>query len=170
MISATGKSRFVDRRFQQGMTLLELMLVLLIIGLLSAAAVLTLPSDNSEREMRQFSERMVAFFRYARQEAVFTGTSYGVLWQGGKPQLVKRSESSWEIQSDSRLESLQTAAGRYEMYLESAKKLLDLSQDYQTPQILFTNDGQVSPFILIIRDGQGLELSLNDSLTLEQAE
>lgn len=170
MTSAIGNSLKRAHHSQRGMTLLELLLVLLIIGLLSAAAVLTLPSDGGERDMRQLSERMVAFFRYARQEAVFSGTTHGILWQGGKPLLVKRSTSGWDIQSDSRLESLQSAAGQYPMFLERSQKLLDLSQDYQTPQILFTNDGQVSPFTLIIRGPQGKELSLNDGLTLEQAE
>lgn len=170
MISATGRPHLPQRRLQQGMTLLELLLVLLIIGLLSAAAVLTLPSDNDERDLQQLSERLVAYFRYARQEAVFSGTTHGILWQGGKPQLVKRTSSGWDIQSDSRLDSLQAAAARYPMFLERSKQLLDLSQDYETPQILFTNDGQVSPFTLIIRGKEGRERSLNDSLTLEQAE
>ncbi len=168
MILATGDQHLPVKQFQRGMTLLELMLVLLIIGLLSAAAVLTLPSDNDERDMRQLSERMVSYFRYVRQEAVFTGTSHGILWQGGKPLLVKRTTSGWDIQSDSRLSELQAAASRYPMFLEQSKKLLDLSQDYQSPQILFTNDGQVSPFVLIIRGAEGRELTLNDSLTLEQ--
>ncbi|MFT5603464.1 MAG: type II secretion system protein H [Paracoccaceae bacterium] len=170
VISVTGDPHLPVKQCQQGMTLLELMLVLLIIGLLSAAAVLTLPSDNDERDMRQLSERLVSYFRYARQEAVFTGTSHGILWQGGRPLLVKRSTSGWDIQDDSRLSSLHNAASRYPMFLERSKQLLDLSQDYQTPQILFTNDGQVSPFVLIIRGKEGRELSLNDSLTLEQAE
>ena len=170
MILATGNSLKTHHRSQRGMTLLELLLVLLIIGLLSAAAVLTLPTDGSERDMRNLSERLVAYFRYARQEAVFSGTTHGIMWQGGKPLLVKRSTSGWDIQSDARLGALQTAAAQYPMFLGRSKKLLDLSQDYQTPQILFTNDGQVSPFTLIIRGPQGRELSLNDSLTLEQGE
>ncbi len=166
VISATGNTP----RYQRGLTLLEILLVVLIIGLLSTVAVLTLPTDNSQRELRQMAERMTAFFRYARQEAVFTGTTHGVLWREGEPQLVKRSVEGWEILVDDRLVNLQQAASRHPMFLKQSKQLLDLSQDYETPQIVFTNDGQVSPFTLIIRGPEGLEVSLDDSLSLAPEE
>lgn len=164
MISVTGNKGF---RKQRGLTLLEILLVVLIIGLLSTVAVLTLPSDNHQRDLRQMAERMTAFFRYARQEAVFTGITHGVLWRGASPQLVKRTVDGWEIQNDPRLEKLQQAAAQRPMFLEQSRQLLDLSQDYELPQIVFTNDGQVSPFRLIIRGPEGLEITVDDSLKLE---
>lgn len=173
MISATGNAKitiFKGTRIPRGMTLLELMLVLLIIGLLSAAVVLTLPSDSGARELRQLAERMTGYFRYARQEAVFSGTSHGILWRGRRPLLVKRGAEGWEVRADSRLEALQETAATYRMFLDRDGKLLDLSQDFQTPQLLFTNDGQVAPFTLIIRGEDGLEVTLTDSLTLEPEE
>ena len=161
----------MDRRARKairGYSLLELLVVILLIGLLSTVAVLTLPSDNSQRELRQITERLAAYFRYARQEAVFSGTTHGILWRDNRPLLVKRSAEGWDIKSDSRVESVQAAAAGFEMYLQRQQELLDLSRSFESPQILFTNDGQVSPFELIIRGQDGSEQVLTDSLTLEE--
>ena len=167
VISVTGKA-IVSPGRQRGLTLLEILLVVLIIGLLSTVAVLTLPSDNGQREVRTMAERMVSLFRYARQEAVFSGVTHGIVWRDGRPELLRRSEAGWDVVADTRLKSLQERAVEFPMYMETESQRLDLSQKYEAPQILFTNDGQVSPFQLVIthRNNEA-EFQLSDTLTLE---
>ncbi|MBB3048070.1 general secretion pathway protein H [Litorivivens lipolytica] len=168
MTSATGNSRQILLSRQRGLTLLEILLVVLIIGLLSTVAVLTLPSDNGQRDVRTMAERMVSLFRYARQEAVFSGVTHGIVWRQGRPELLRRGAEGWDSVPDRRLASLQEKATQFPMFLETGSQRLDLSQDYEAPQILFTNDGQVSPFqLLITHREREAEFTVTDTLTLE---
>ncbi len=168
VISATGNRAAQIPSRQRGLTLLEILLVVLIIGLMSTVAVLTLPSDNGQRDVRIMAERMVALFRYARQEAVFSGLTHGIVWREGRPELLRRSEAGWDVVADKRLKSLQERAVDFPMFLETESRRLDLTQDYEVPQILFTNDGQVSPFQLVITHrNSAAEFQFTDSLTLE---
>ncbi|WP_417317570.1 type II secretion system minor pseudopilin GspH [Emcibacter sp.] len=61
---------------QAGFTLVELMVVIVIIGLISAVVVLNMPSPVSELE--EESERLAARLRLAAEESILTGQVTGV--------------------------------------------------------------------------------------------
>ena len=74
--SATGSSR----RARAGLTLVELMIVLVILGLAGAAVVMTLPdtTPSLDREAEVFAARLVR----AREEAILTNRTVEVTADG----------------------------------------------------------------------------------------
>lgn len=71
--SATGKA---ERRRRAGFTLLELLVVVTLIGLMSAVVVLSLPDPRPSLDVE--SERFAARLLRAREEAVMTGRTVEV--------------------------------------------------------------------------------------------
>lgn len=64
------------RRYEAGMTLVEVMLVLFIIGLASTVVVLTLPPQESPA--RQAASDLTRMLQTAQDRAILTGSSIGV--------------------------------------------------------------------------------------------
>lgn len=71
MTSATGTSEAAPARGQAGFTLVELVVVIAIIGLASAALVLTLPGPDDR--VRAAAAKLAAQAAAARDQAILTG-------------------------------------------------------------------------------------------------
>ena len=78
---ATGISVSSTRRpvrFRSaGFTLIEIMIVVFIIGLITAAAVITFAGDTRDTELDREAERLDALFDYAREQAELQTRDYG---------------------------------------------------------------------------------------------
>jgi general secretion pathway protein H len=60
-----------------GFTLLEIMIVVFIIGLITAAAVITFAGDTRDTELDKEAQRVDALFDYAREQAELQTRDYG---------------------------------------------------------------------------------------------
>lgn len=78
---ATGTSvsntRHRDRPRFAGFTLIEIMIVVFIIGLITAAAVITFAGDTRDSELDREAQRLDALFDYAREQAELQTRDYG---------------------------------------------------------------------------------------------
>jgi general secretion pathway protein H len=61
----------------RGFTLIELMIVVFIIGLITAAAVITFGGDRRDTELDRETERIHALFDYVREQAELQTRDYG---------------------------------------------------------------------------------------------
>lgn len=78
---ATGTSvnntRHRSRSRFAGFTLIEIMIVVFIIGLITAAAVITFAGDSRDTELDREAQRLNALFDYVREQAELQTRDYG---------------------------------------------------------------------------------------------
>ncbi|WP_354623165.1 type II secretion system minor pseudopilin GspH [Psychromonas sp. MME2] len=66
---------------QQGFTLLEVMLVLLLMGMISVGVVMTIPSNlTSEQSVQWQAQRFSTLLQFAEDEAMISGVELGLLF------------------------------------------------------------------------------------------
>ena len=68
----------VKRNQSSGFTMIELLVVITIIGVMSAAIVMNVSPNDPRRNMQKEAMRMVAVFRIAADEAAFQQVEIGV--------------------------------------------------------------------------------------------
>lgn len=90
-ISATGTDRMTGLR--SGFTLLELLVVLVIVGLMSAAVVLTLPAGTDR--LRAAAEGLARDVREAQARAITSGNMTGLVLTTRGYQVVRRARQGW---------------------------------------------------------------------------
>ncbi|WP_372865469.1 type II secretion system minor pseudopilin GspH [Spongiibacter sp.] len=165
MTSLTGRSN------QSGFSLLELLVVIFIIGLMSGVAVLTLPAKDGDALLRENRAVLLLALRGARAEAVFSGRSLGLLWEGDSGRFMVRSTEGWQPIDEGKLSRplRLDEALRSEILLggEPLRLPRDDSARVLTPQIVFLGDGQLSPFEWRLYAVDGSRLSVDDSLRIE---
>ena len=63
-----------------GFTLLEILVVILIIGIVSAAMLMTMNFTGRDTQLRTESERLLALMKYARDQAQLQTRNYGIVF------------------------------------------------------------------------------------------
>ena len=134
MTLATGT---FDRHGETGFTLVELVVVMLIVGIASAAAVLALPGAGDD--VRHSAERLAAHTVAARDMAILSGQSVRleVRSDGLTPQVAR--SGGWQAQPD--LPRLSLPAGQ------------SLASE-PAGAIAFDATGLATPARLVIRQGE----------------
>ncbi|WP_159238267.1 type II secretion system minor pseudopilin GspH [Zhongshania aliphaticivorans] len=167
-------------RNSRGFSLLELMVVIFIIGLLSGAAALTLPSKDGGALLQEQRYKLIGNLRSARAEAVFSGRSLGLAWEQQRGRFYVLTAQGWqviqqgvlakEVVLDERVRSLITVGGEP---IKSASEDSDArdegGEDQETtPQLMFLGDGQISPFEWRLSSDGAESLVLDEQLTVER--
>lgn len=79
--------------WQKGFTLLELMVVILIIGISTSMAMLFI--DTSDERLKHEAQRLLAMTQYARDEAVITGESLGLVIRDQEYFFTRLEKDKW---------------------------------------------------------------------------
>ncbi len=184
---STALSRSTRRCYGSGFTLIEVLVVVMIIGIISAFAVLGLGNLGDGRELQNEANRMAALIEMASDEATLQGRDFGLeLLQTGYRfvEFDPLTEQWFEVIGDDLMRSRTLAEDtEFELFLEDKRILLeidvaesgqsddddnsDLADDYQ-PHVLVLSSGDITPFVLeIFRHTDQTSIQLSASPTGE---
>ncbi|HMV59668.1 MAG TPA: type II secretion system minor pseudopilin GspH [Agitococcus sp.] len=169
-------------RQQQGFTLIEVLLVVLLIGIVSGIVLLAASPNDSSRVVATETERLAEVLVLASEEAINNNQQMGLLFDERSYRLMVLDETSQRWQ-----ESNEPLFAAYELpeivnlhlLKDDKDKLIVLDKDKNnkqddtqaiTPQLLFLSSGESSSVVLEIasEDGNKQQISVDDlsSVTL----
>jgi general secretion pathway protein H len=151
------------RASSAGFTLVELMIVVFIIGLMTAGIVITWGGDSRDSELREEAERLEALFSYVREQAELQTRDYGFLMNRLNYSFVVFDVTSnqWRVaEEDKALRERAIPEGLIpELVVEGRKVVLDSKRPSVTdfkPQVMIFGNGDISSFeVSLQRDGTG---------------
>ncbi|MDT0507576.1 GspH/FimT family pseudopilin [Novosphingobium sp. MMS21-SN21R] len=139
---------------QNGFSLVEMMVVLMVMGLLASVAVLTMPGD--ERKLRTEAERFAARTLAARDEAIVGSRPVSLVVSDGGYYFERRSDGRWQALPGRGFdltpwddETTVTAAGRQRLVfdslgLASGEAAVGLARGEQRLVVHIHRDGKVT--------------------------
>ena len=166
-----------------GFTLIEVLVVVVAIGIISAIVVLGLGNLGDDRELQTEARRITSLIELASDEATFQGRNFGLELLQKKYRFVEHDPLTgvWsEVLWDDLMRQHQLAQDtEFELFLENKRVLLDidtadlapnddtddddLTQEY-LPHILILSSGDITPFNLeIIRNTDRTRVALSVS-------
>ena len=174
-------------RYGSGFTLIEVMVVVTIIGIISAVVVLSLGNLGDDRELQTEARRITLLIEMASDEATLQGRDFGLefLQTGYRFVEYDALTGQWsEVFGDELMRLRQLAQDtEFDLFLEDRRILLDidaadsaqnddaddnyLRQDY-LPHILILSSGDITPFRLeIVRNTDRARVALGVSASGE---
>jgi general secretion pathway protein H len=151
-------------RLARGFTLLELMIVVFVIGLVTAGVVISFSGERRDEQLEREAERLDALFDYVREQAELQTRDYGfrigtrgysfvvfdVLANQWRP--AEEDDALRERPFPDGIETEVVVEGR-RVVLEAKKKDIE---DFR-PHVMIFSNGDVSSFEVILRRDQGEE-------------
>lgn len=142
-----------------GFTLAEMMVVLVLVGLIGAVAVLSLPSD--QRDLDRQALALALALERASDEAVLSGTPVGLTLDQTGWRFRRYRMGRWLPISDGSLGPRSWSAPTALILTGEGGAALPLEEG-PVPRLRFDALGQATPFRLeLSRDGQRLALTLD---------
>jgi general secretion pathway protein H len=144
-----------------GFTLLELMIVVFIIGLVTAGAVIAFSGQRNDTQLEREAQRLDALFDYAREQAELQTRDYGFRVNGLSYSFVVFDvlQNQWRpVDEDDAFRERKFPEGiRPQMAVEGRSVVLDKKkpgiEDF-TPQVMIFANGDLSSFeVSLRRDG-----------------
>jgi general secretion pathway protein H len=140
-----------------GFTLVELLVVVVIIGLVSAGAVLATGVLGRDTQLETESDRLLNLVVYAREQAELQTREYGLWFEGDGYQFLgfDPRRGIWDsIEEDEVLRARELPAGvRLSLVIEGRPVVLRPPRDKEErlPHLMLFSNGDVTPFELTVR-------------------
>ena len=180
--SATGISSSI-KRAQCGFTLIEILVVMLIIGIMTAGLVLSINVAHGDRALDQERDRILGLTDYMREQAALQSREYGMrCFQGGYEFLVYNHDPQnpdnglWQrIDDDPMMRARHLPHGLDLTLAVDGRKIVlpqeDVKADELTPQVLLYSSGELNLFELTLRrDSTGAGVRIAPSATEDKIE
>jgi len=170
-MSATGTSptslarqrrRASGARRGPGFTLIEVLIVVVIIGVITAGIVLSVNITGRDRELEKESDRLLALFSYAREQAALQTREYGVMFQDDGYEFLTYDmrRATWRsVFEDDALIARHLPDGLgFKLTVEARPVVLARPKDSKdkTPQVMIFSNGDLTTFAATLEREGGL--------------
>jgi len=139
-----------------GFTLIELMIVIFIIGIASAAVIFHGGHRNNAREAQAFAEQLKSQIQIIREQSVSQLSTMGLMLNAENYefyQYIEKPEKKWIPlrEQDNFWKSYTIPSSiKLNLALELKKTSTVTTTDEHQPQIIFLPNGEITPFTLTI--------------------
>jgi general secretion pathway protein H len=170
-ISATGTSPTSLARQRRpgsgargasGFTLIEVLIVVVIIGVITAGIVLSVNITGRDRELEKESDRLLALFGYAREQAELQTREFGVMFQDDGYEFLTYDtrRATWRsVFEDEALTARHLPDGLgFRLTVEARPVVLARPKDSKdkTPQVMIFSNGDLTTFAATLEREGGL--------------
>jgi general secretion pathway protein H len=169
---AAQRSRAAGARAASaGFTLIEILVVLVIIGVITAGILLSVNITGRDRELEKESDRLLVLFNYAREQAELQTREYGVMFQDDGYEFLTYDprRAAWRtVFEDDALAARHLPDGLgFTLSVEARPVVLARPKDSKdkTPQVMIFSNGDLTTFAATLEREGGVR-----SVTLTQDE
>ena len=162
-----------------GFTLIEILVVVAIVGLMSAVVLLSFSLTGRDRDLEKESDRLLALFTYVREQAELQTREYGVLFQDDGYEFLTYDmrRAAWRsVFEDDALSARKLPDGLgVKLTVEARPVVLTRPADAKdkTPQVMIFSNGDLTSFAATMeRDGGRRSVTVtqdNQGQVIEQA-
>jgi general secretion pathway protein H len=158
--TSTSSRVRAGRARARGFSLMEIMVVVAIVGLVTAVVIINFAGSNRDTELEKEAQRLDALFGYVREQAELQTRDYGfrvndkaysfVVFDviANQWRLVEEDDSMREREFPEGIEPIVVVEGR-RIVLDAKKRETDL-KDF-SPQLLIFSNGDLSSFEITLR-------------------
>ena len=158
---AVRRSARVDRS-GAGFTLIEILVVVVIIGVITAGILLSVNVLGRDRELEKESDRLLALINYAREQAELQTREYGLMFQDDGYEFLTYDtrRATWRsVFEDDALAARRLPDGLgVKLSVEARPVVLNRPKDSKdkTPQVMIFSNGDLTTFAATLEREGGL--------------